>query len=139
MKKNNMKKIELGKVRQDFRGRPFYKLVEYHLSRQKQEVRIHGILGTIEMLPEEAKSLAEPFIDRWNMRVYEKDFWQMDAAAVFNEIIEDARSILHESGTSFDDETLFNMFNIIVLSYAYNAYDQPKMRKFIGIRSGKCP
>jgi hypothetical protein len=133
-----MERIELGKVRQGFRGRPLYKLVEYHLSHQKQDVRIHGILGTIEMLPGEAKPLVDSFIDRWNRRVYEKDFWQMDVAVVFDEIIEDARSILHKSRISFDDETLFNMFNIIVLSYAYSAYDQPKMREFMGIRSHKC-
>ena len=131
-----MKKIELGKVRQGFRGRPFCELVGYHLSRQKQDVRIHGILGIIEMLPEEAKALVESFIDRWNTRVYDKDFWQMDVAAVFDEIVEDARSILYKSAISFDDETLFN---IVVLSYAYSAYDQPKMRKFIGIHSGRCP
>lgn len=91
------------------------------------------------MLPEEAKPLAETFIDRWNVRAYEKDFWQMDTAIVFDEIIDDARSILSESGIPLDDETLFNMFNIIVLSYAYSAYGQPKKRKFIGIRSGKFP
>ncbi|MBT9149783.1 MAG: hypothetical protein AAGB97_00100 [Dehalococcoidia bacterium] len=68
------------------------------------------------MLPEKAKPLVEPFIDRWNARAYEKDFWQMDTAIVFDEIIGDARSVLSESGIAFDDETLFNMFNIIVLS-----------------------
>jgi hypothetical protein len=28
---------------------------------------------------------------------------------------------------------VFNMFNIVVLSYAYSAYDQPKMREFMGL------
>ena len=134
-----MKRIELGKVRQGFRGSPFCELVEHHLCSQKEDARIRGIRGTVEMLPGGAKSLVEPFVDRWKIRAYEKDFWQMDAAAVFDEIIEDARSILYKSGISFDDETLFNMFNIIVLSYAGSAYGQPKMRKLFGIRSGKFP
>ena len=91
------------------------------------------------MLPEEARPLIEPFIDRWNIRAHEKDFWQMDTACVFDEIIEDARKVLSESRIPFDDDALFNMFNIIVLSYAYSAYDQPKMRKFIGKHSNRFP
>jgi len=135
----DMQKINLEEVRQGFHGKPFCKLVKHHLDRQKQDTRILGIQGTVEMLPEDARPLAEPFIDRWNARVYEKDFWQMDTATVFDEIIDDAKSVLSESGIQFDDETLFNMFNIIVLSYAYSAYDQPKMKEFIGIRSNKFP
>ena len=135
----NIERINLEEVRKGFQGRPLSKLVEHHLGRQKQDKRVLGIQGTVEMLPKQAKALVEPFIDRWNNRAYEKDFWQMDTAEVFNEIIEDARSILSESGIPFDDETLFNMFNIIVLTYAYSAYDQPKMRKFIGVRFSKFP
>lgn len=135
----DIQKINLEKIRQGFHGKPFWKLVKHHLDRQKKDTRILGIQGTVEMLPEEARPLAEPFIDRWNERAYEKDFWQMDTAIVFDEIIDDARSVLFESGIQFDDETLFNMFNIIVLSYAYSAYDQPKMKEFIGIRYSKFP
>ena len=134
-----MQRINLKEVRQGFQGRPFCKLVKHHLDRQKQDVRFAGIQETIEMLPEEARPLAEPFIDRWNDRAYEKDFWQMDTATVFDEIIDDARSVLSESGVQFDGEALFNMFNIIILSYAYSAYDQPKMKEFIGICSSKFP
>ena len=86
------------------------------------------------MLPQEAKGLIEGFIDRWNLRGYDQAFWQMDTASVFDEITEDAKTVLSEKGLYTDDEMLFNMFNIIVLSYAYSAYDQPKMREFMGIR-----
>jgi len=135
----NVQKINLEEIRQGFRGRPFCKLVEHHLYRQKQDDRIRGIHGTVEMLPEEAKPLVESFIDRWNGRAYEKELWKRDTKSVFDEIIDDARRVLHESGITSDDEILFNMFNIIVLSYAYNAYDQPKMREFIGVNSGRFP
>jgi len=134
-----MQRINIEVVRQGFHGRPFYKLVEHHLIRQKQDEISLGIQGTVEMLPEKAKPLAEKFIDRCNERFYNKELWQMDTAAVFNEIIEDARGVLSEAGISFDEDVLFNMFNIVVMSYAYNTYDQPKLRKFIGIRSGKFP
>jgi hypothetical protein len=76
-----MRQINLEEVRHGFRGRPFCKLVEHHLSRQKQDARVRGIQGTVEVPPEGAKPLVESFIDRWNERAYEKDFWQMDAAS----------------------------------------------------------
>ena len=50
---------------------------------------------------------------------------------VFSEIIEDARSLLLSINAPTDDETLFNMFQVVILSYAYSASDQPAMRKFI--------
>ena len=113
--------------------------MKHHLCRQKQDECIRGIHATVEMLPEEAKPLIESFIDRWNERGYKKELWERDTTTVFDEIIDDARRVLSESGITSDDETLFNMFNIIVLSYAYNAYDQPKMREFIGVNSGRFP
>jgi hypothetical protein len=53
---------------------------------------------------------------------------------VFNEIAEDAKNVLSDIGLAVDDDILFNMFNIVVLSYAYSAYDQPKMREFMAIK-----
>lgn len=135
----NRQRINFEEIRQGFQGKPFCKLVKHHLDSLKQDTRILGIKGTFEMLPEEAKPLVEPFIDRWNIKAYEKDFWQMDTATVFDGIIDDSKSVFSEYGIQFDDETLFNMFNIIVLSYAYSAYDQPKMKKFMGIHSSKFP
>jgi hypothetical protein len=85
------------------------------------------------MLPEPAQGLAEGFIDRWNTRAYDKKFWQKDTAAVFDEIMDDARTVLRPFGFAKDDEAAFNLFNIVVLSYAYSAYDQTKMREFMGI------
>ena len=91
------------------------------------------------MLPEDARGLVEGFIDRWNLRAYDRAFWQTNTASVFDEITEDAKNILSEAGLHTDNEMLFNMFNIIVLSYAYSAYDQPKMREFMGIKVSMFP
>jgi hypothetical protein len=91
------------------------------------------------MLPEQAHGLVEGFIDRWNLRAYDQVFWDTDTASVFDEITKDAKNVLSEIGLQADDEMLFNMFNIIVLSYAYSAYDQPKMREFMGIEASNFP
>jgi len=91
------------------------------------------------MLPEEARGLVEGFIDRWNLRAYDRAFWQTDTASVFDEITEDAKNVFSDIGLAFDDDMLFNMFNIVVLSYAYSAYDQSKMREFMGIKLSTFP
>lgn len=130
-----LKPINLSELRAGFSGRPFYKLVNHHLNRQGQDARVQGINGTIAMLPEEARGLVEGFINRWNLRASERAFWETDATSVFDDIIEDAKNVFSEIGLHTDDEMLFNMFNIIVLSYAYSAYDQPRMREFMGIKA----
>ncbi len=134
-----MQRINLEEVRQGFQGKPFSKLIEYHLQRQKQNARIRDLQGTIQLLPEEARPLVESFIDRWNERLCERDFLQTEASHVFDQIVDDARNVLVESGIQFNDETLFDMFNIIVLNCAYSAYDQPKTREFMGIHSVRFP
>ncbi|MFQ5688414.1 MAG: hypothetical protein ACE5GV_17340 [Candidatus Scalindua sp.] len=134
-----MEKIDLGKLKERYCGEPFHKLVEYHLKRQKQDTRISGLHGTIQLLPESARSLVEEFIDRWNTKAYDKQFWGTDTSIVFSEIINDARNFLTNAGAPTDDDTLFNMFNVVVMNYAYSVYDQPKMREFVGINGSSFP
>lgn len=127
-----MKQINLPELRAQFAGTRFCEFVHHHLGRQSQRERIQGLQGTIALLPEATRGLAEQFIDRWNARAYDQEFWQRDTAGVFDDIISDARSALRPLGLATDDEAAFNLFNIIVLNYAYSAYDQPKMREFMG-------
>lgn len=134
-----MGSVNLTEMRTQFAGTHFSQLVQHHLRRQSQRERTQGVHATIVLLPEAARELAEGFIDRWNTRVYDQDFWQRDTADVFDEIIADARNVLRPHGLANDDEAAFNLFNIVVLSYAYSAYDQPKMREFLGIKGAGFP
>jgi hypothetical protein len=136
---SRMEKDGLEVIRVSFKGKPLCKLVEHHLKKQSQSERIQGIQGTIALLPQQAQGIAEGFVDRWNLRAYDQSFWQKDAASVFEEIVDDARTVLSEACVPLDDETLFNMFNIVVVSYAYSAYDQPKIREFLGIKPFSFP
>jgi hypothetical protein len=136
--------VDLAELRAQYKGTRFYGLIQHQLRRQSQERRsqerrTQGVQGTVLMLPESAQALAEGFIDRWNARAYDREFWQTDTAAVFDEIIEDARTVLRPLGFATDDEAAFDLFNIVVLSYAYSAYDQPKMREFMGVSRVRFP
>lgn len=134
-----MRPIDLRELEAQFRGTRFSELVKHHLGRQTQRERIDGLQETIALLPDAARGIAEGFIDRWNVRAYDQGFWQQDTANVFDEIVADARSTLRPLGLETDDEVVFNLFNIVVLNYAYSAYDQPKMRKFMGITGDGFP
>jgi hypothetical protein len=131
--------VNLAELRAGYEGKPFSQLIEHHLNRQSQDQRIQGINGTIAMLPEEARGLVEGFIDRWNLRAYDRAFWKTDTASVFDDITEDAKNVLSDIRSAVDDDTLFNMFNIVALSYAYSAYDQPKMREFMKVKGSVFP
>jgi len=131
--------VNLSKLKAGFEGRPFSQLIDHILNRQSQDQRIQSINETIAMPPEEARGLVEGFIDRWNLRAYDRAFWRTNTASVFDEITEGAKNILSDTGLAIDDDMLFNMFNIVVLSYAYSAYDQPKMREFMGIKVSTFP
>ena len=127
-----MREVDLEKLKVQFQGAPFYRLIEQHLKRQKNTDKLReASVATIALLPEIAQPIAVEFIDRWNERAYEKSFWQTDTSEVFSKIIEDARSLLLSFNAPTDDETMFNMFQVVILSYAYSASDQPAMRKFI--------
>jgi hypothetical protein len=87
--------------------------------------------GTRELLTPSTRNLAEEFINRWIEPSYNPEFWQTDTSVIFSSIIEDARAVLVSAGAATDDDTLFYMFQLIVLNYAYCAIDQPSMREFM--------
>ena len=130
-----MEAINLDEIRTQYKGKPFYRVVEQHLDRKDQDKRIYELQGTIAMLPGKLRILTEDFIHHWNHRAFDKNFWKTDSSDVFKEIITDAEDVIVEAGLQSDDKTLFKMFNIIVLSYAQRAYNQPEMKKCMGIKS----
>ena len=135
------KNLTLDTIEEQFRGTKFNQLVEHHLKTMTPGTRKQSVLATAEDIGNGFTQLdSMDWIDRWNAKVYNKEFWQTDTSTVFREIIDDARIFLRSRNiTDFTDDSLFNMFNIIVMGFAYSAEDQPKMREFIGIkRSGGC-
>lgn len=132
------KNLSLDKVEEQFRGTKFNQLVEHHINSMSSKARSQAVLGVAEDIGSGFTQFdSMEWIDRWNAKVYNKEFWQTDTSVVFREITDDARVFLRSKNiTDFTDDSLFNMFNIIVLNFAYSAEDQPKMREFIGIKRG---
>lgn len=131
--------ININRLHQHLKGRKFFELIEYHLHKQSEGDLFKAFWGTVAMLPKNVQPLVEQFIDRWNNEVYSKEFWQQDTSVVFEQIIKDAILMLmgYNCKQYINDKTLFNLFQIIVLNYAYSAASQPKMRSFMGIKTWK--
>jgi hypothetical protein len=127
--------MNLEELRQGFSGRKFGELIAHHLKRQSAQKRAAGLLGTVEFLPEIFLTSVESWIDRWNaVALRTPKLWYTDCATVFDKVTQDAATVLKEKGIQYDDETLFNMFQIVVLNFAYTADVEPQARKKMGIR-----
>jgi len=136
-----MKPIDIEEVKSGFRGKSYNELVQYHIKRQNIRQLAAGIEGTKGMLPKELLSSDmlnhfDEFFNRWNHKAYDSSFWRGDCADVFTNIINDASNVLLQAKIKPDNETLFNIFQIVTLSFAFAASQQPKMRKFAGIKKG---
>ena len=127
------KKINLKELQKQFSGKKFRELIRYHMRRQKPQEIAAGIYGTISMLSPLEQEVDETVIDYFNIQAYSKEFWGKDCGEVFNEITLMAKEMIEGRGGKATDEGLFNIFNIVVLNYAFTAYEQKNFRKFVGI------
>ena len=91
-------------------------------------------MGIISDLPDNARWIAESFIEHWNGRGYDAEFWRTDCSLVFEEIVEDARRLLASRKVPTSDQLLFDLFVIVTLNFAHSASRQRSFRKFAGIR-----
>jgi hypothetical protein len=134
-----MNPVNLDTLRNQYRGTRYAQLAEHHLKRQSLEERILGIQGTLESLPKALHTVGEALIDCWNIRAYDRSFWDTDTATIFDQIIADARQRLIAVGILPNDDTLFTFFHLVTLNFAHTAALQPAMQRFLGIGSGKPP
>ena len=127
----------LENLRNQFSGTRFCHLIEAHLRKGNSKSYQQAVLELVNELPSKANKLVEGYIDGWLVFCDKADFWQTDTSRIFDSIVSDAKTLLEENKIKYNDDILFNMFQIIVLSYAYSAYDQPKMRELMGIKRKK--
>jgi hypothetical protein len=121
--------------RAQIKRRYFGELIFHHLRKQSFTQIVHGLNGTKAMLLAIWQPRVESFIDRANECAYENRIWGMDCADAFTVLSQLAKSHLASTEPAVSDEDCFNMFQIAVLSYAYSAHEETKMRKFKGLIS----
>jgi hypothetical protein len=128
----NFSIMNLQNLEEQFRGRKFGELVLHHLSSQSDDARVQALQGTIRQLPSAFQQREmEELIDDFNKKIYDKSFWEQDCADSLLSITNTAKKRFLKCNLSASDDDLFNVFNIIVLNYAYTAQLQPEMKSFI--------
>lgn len=123
--------MDLTALAQQFSGRKFGELV-LHQCRQSNLARtIAALQGTIEELPPAARPCVESWIDKMNPAALDADFWRMDCGDVFLDVCLRARQELEGFIHHPSDDHVFNMFQIILLNFAYAAHKDPKSKAFV--------
>jgi hypothetical protein len=123
--------IDLRGLARQFRGRKFGELILHHYKRLDYETTCKAVEGTTKFLPELPGEFAARWIDEFVMKGQESEFWCRQSDDVLNEIIERARGKLATAGVRPTDEDLFNMFQLIVLSFAYSFHKHESNRLFV--------
>ena len=101
-------------------------------------------MGEILVLPQEMQPMVESYIDKLNERVLARHaFWQKSTCRDAVNVV--LRLSNEHLGLSFDlpvdpatmsrveQELAFNLFQLAMLNFAYNAHKSPVAREFIGI------
>jgi hypothetical protein len=129
--------INIEEMAKQFEGKKFGELVLIHIKQQPFEHLLAALQGTSEGLPSSIQSEVTELIDNANSLARKKEFWADDCGAIFRFITSRANKELQDKGIKPTDSELFDIFNIIVMNYAYSAKKDPRMKKFINSSVGK--
>jgi len=128
--------MDINSLAQQFTGRKFGELVLHHYKKQNLRQIMLAMQGTINELPQSARSSIESWIDEVVPLGADASFWQRDCGEVLLEICGSARQKLANYGVRATDDQLLSMFNIIVLNFAYSAHKHATNRAFIKRSTG---
>ena len=123
--------VSVDEFAQGLRGRRFGELVLYHVKRCSASHVVNALMGTISLLPKQLQGPSEEWIDINNQYGLDEAFWRSDCGEVYLSIIERAKQFSSKIGTQADNNTLLNLFQIVVLNFAYTAYRDPSSKAFI--------
>jgi hypothetical protein len=116
---------------QGLRGKRFGELVLYHVKRYSLSHVANDLMGTILFLPKQLQGLSEEWINMNNQYGRDEGFWRSDCGEVCLSIIERAKQFSSKIGTQVDNNTLLNLFQIVLLTFAYTAHLEPSSKAFI--------
>ena len=132
-----MTDVSIAELADQFAGRKFGELVLYHTDKQPVEGIVAAMQGTMEGLPAQARSEIEGLIDNANPLASKKEFWADDCGKITRFITSMVKKELREKGVWLSEEHVFDVFNIIVMNYAYAVHKDPRLKKFIEGSIGK--
>ncbi len=132
-----MTDVSINQLAAQFEGRKFGELVLHHIDNQSFEQTVSAMQGTMEGLPAQVREGIEELIDNANPLARKKEFWSDDCGTILRFITSIVEKEFQEKGVHLSEETLFDVFNIIVMNFAYSSHKDPRMKKFIKSSVGK--
>jgi hypothetical protein len=125
--------ISIEQLASDLRGKQYRHLVQNHMRRFR--ARLPAVIAaSIELLTQEEGRIAEAIIDKFNRDAHEKGFWISDASDILSSISCDLNDAFFPA--TADPAAVFDVFQLVTGNFAWMAYQQKGLRKFIGIRLG---
>jgi hypothetical protein len=123
--------VSVDELVQGLRGKRFGELVLHHVKIKSASQVMDALMHTISLLPKQLQGPSEEWIDINNQYGRDEAFWRSDCGEVRLSIIERAKQFLSKIGTQADNNTLLNLFQIVVLTLTYTAYREPSSKAFI--------
>lgn len=125
--------ISIDQLIVNLRGKQYRHLVQTHMRRFRTKLPA-VIAASVELLTPEEKAIVEPMIDTFNRHGYDKSFWMKDAADILSSISCDLNDAFFPA--TADPAAVFDVFQLVTGNFAWMAYQQKSLRKFIGVRLG---
>jgi hypothetical protein len=123
------KSITPNDLAQQYRGRPFGELILYHVTRESLQQVTEELFRAI--LPDELQRVRQNWIDLNNPYALREEFWKSDCGDVLLSIVGRAETFSASHGINADDDTLLNLFDIVVLAFAYTAHSDNRAKEFV--------
>ena len=111
----------------------FGELILDHVNRKSLQQVTEELFRAIGFLPNELQQVRQNWIDLNNSYALREEFWKSDCGDVLLSIVGRAKafSANHGINVNADDETLLDLFDIVVLTFAYTAHGDKRAKEFI--------
>lgn len=123
--------VSPNEMAQRLQGKPFGELILHHVKSQSLREIKEGLFSTIGFLPNALRLPSEHWIDLNNEYGLREEFWRSDCGDVLLSIVDRGKAFSASHGVNADDDALLNLFQIVVLSFAYAAHCEERSQQFI--------
>jgi len=125
--------VGLQDFRQRLRGRPFRWLIEYHLRHHDASQVEAASNASLASLPGKARPAALDLVEAHLDGLEESALWERDAGRVIGRMEREARSRLEERRIPPSPDLLFDMVELVVLSFVEAARESEQLRRRMGV------
>ena len=109
----------------------FGELILDHVNRKSLQQVTEELFRAIGFLPDELQQVRQNWIDLNNSYALREEFWKSDCGDVLLSIVDRAKVFSVSHGVNADDDMLLNLFQIVVLTFAYTAHCEKRSKEFI--------